>query len=159
MLVLNTASPTSMVGPGADTTIRLVRGSSFIVSYDAHLRRCLTGGSEKFEPRMLPSSAVDGVYRSDRGRFRILNPSNESQCVTNVGHLYLWPICANHAERQSWQLIPRQGGYVFYNDFDGGMWLAYNKPDDFMIAVKNTDDATIWKIDPTPNSALVVSSV
>lgn len=48
---------------------------------------------------------------------------------------------------------------MFYNDFDNGMWLSYNKSDDFMIVVKNIDDATIWKIDPTPNPALVVSSV
>ncbi len=99
------------------------------------------------------------MFESDRGRFRILPEVDPpGVALTNTGHQYLWSINATNANRQSYTLLQRSGGYVFFNAYGGGQWLMYHPSDDSIVSGSDETRAMVWNITPSPDPSLVRST-
>ena len=144
-----------MVVRGNSMETNSVQMTSFFL-WEDNLCPRLNGGKDEFTPLM---QTGDGVMYSEKGRVRMVYPNDESFAMTNVGHVYLWKITPGNSNRQSWQLLSQGDGYIFYNDFDGGQWLKYRDEDDTLICAALKTDATVWKISPAPDPALLQGKV
>lgn len=114
------------------------------------LRRRLNAGIEPFTPIVHAPRPGDGVHLSERGFVRLLDPNNTAVGMAAVGHVYLLPIAADDPSvRHSWKIsVTPGGGYVLYNDFDGGSWLQYRASDDTLVSLPGETNATVWSIEP-----------